>query len=188
MLYLILGLILFHGLHSLRIIAPGWRDAQVARMGEGPWKGAYSVVSIIAFVLLVWGYSQARPEAGILYVPPDWGRHVNWLLMVFAFIAFAAYLLPAGKIKAMLKHPMLVSIKIWALAHLLANGDTASVLLFGSFLIWAVFDRISVKRRAAPVPAAGPVMYDIGTVVLGLVLYMLFLMWAHEWLFGVAPV
>jgi uncharacterized membrane protein len=188
MFWLIIGLFLFHGLHSLRIVAPDWRNAKVASMGEGPWKGLYSIASIIAFVILVWGYTIARTEAGILYVPPDWGRHVAWLLMALAFIALAAYMLPPGNLKAALKHPMLVAIKLWAVAHLFANGDTASVLLFGSFLVWAVIDRISVKRRGEPGPQAGPLTYDIGAVVLGLGIYMLFLVWAHAWLFGVSPV
>jgi len=156
-------------------------------MGEGSWKGLYSVVSIIAFVILVWGYGVARSEAGIVYVPPQWGRHLAWLLMALAFIALAAYMLPAGKLKALLKHPMLVAIKIWALAHLFANGDTASVLLFGSFLIWAVLDRVSLKRRGDTGPQHGPIIYDAGAIILGLGLYLLFFLWAHKWLFGVAP-
>jgi uncharacterized membrane protein len=114
-------------------------------------------------------------------------KHVTALLMIFAFISLAVYAVPAGRLKPMLKHPMLVAIKIWALAHLLANGDLASILLFGTFLVWAVFDRISVKRRAAPIPATGPVLNDAIAIVAGLVVYALFVWRLHAWLFGVMP-
>jgi uncharacterized membrane protein len=184
---LIIGLILFLGVHSVRIAAPAWRDRRIAAMGEGPWKGFYSLVSIIGFVLIVWGYGVARPEAPVFYEPPLWMKHVTALLMIFAFISLATYAVPAGRLKPMLKHPMLVAIKIWALAHLLANGDLASILLFGTFLVWAVFDRISVKRRAAPIPATGPVFNDAIAIVVGLVVYVLFVWRLHAWLFGVMP-
>jgi uncharacterized membrane protein len=187
MTVLIIGLVLFLGVHSVRIAAPGWRDRRIATMGEGPWKGFYSLVSIVGFVLLVWGYSLARQEAPILYEPPVWMKHVTALLMILAFVSLAIYAAPAGRLKPMLKHPMLVAVKIWALAHLLANGDLASVLLFGTFLVWAVFDRISAKRRAAPLPAAGPVLNDGIAVVAGLVVYALFVWRLHELLFGVMP-
>ena len=187
MTVLIIGLIVFLGAHSVRIVAPGWRDRRIAAMGQGPWRGLYSLVSIVGFVLLVWGYGLARPDAPMLYEPPLWMKHVTALLMIFAFISLAVYAVPAGRLKPMLKHPMLVAIKIWAVAHLLANGDLASILLFGSFLVWAVFDRISVKRRAAPVPASGQVANDLIAVVAGLVVYALFVWRLHEWLFGVSP-
>ena len=184
---LVLGLVLFLGVHSVRIAAPAWADAKKASMGEGAWKGVYSIVSVIGFVLIVWGYGEARWSAPVLWSPPFWFGHITALLMVFAMIALAAYMLPAGRIKAALKHPMLVAVKIWALGHLLINGDLASILLFGSFLVWAVFDRISVKRRGVAVPAAGPVQWDIATLVLGLALYGLFIWKLHLWLFGVLP-
>ncbi|MFP1631806.1 NnrU family protein [Zhengella sp. ZM62] len=187
MLYLVLGLVLFLGVHSVRIVAPAWAEAKKASMGEGPWKGVYSIVSVIGFVLIVWGYGEARWSAPVLWSPPFWLGHVTALLMVFAMIALAAYMLPAGRIKAALKHPMLVAVKIWALGHLLINGDLASILLFGGFLVWAVFDRISVKRRGVAVPAAGPVQWDIATVLLGLAIYALFVWKLHLWLFGVLP-
>lgn len=185
MVWLIIGLVVFHGIHSLRMIAPAWRNAKYEQMGEGAWKSAYSVVSLIALVLMIWGYSQARSDAAILYNPPIWSRHVAMLLMLLAFIALMVFNLPGGKLKAKLKHPMLVSIKLWAFAHLLANGDLASVLLFGSFLIWAVWNRISVKRRGDAVPAMGPVKFDIMAVVSGILIWALFIWVAHEWLFGV---
>ena len=178
----------FHGLHSLRILAPGWRNAQVARLGEQKGKGLYSLASIAAFVLLVWGFAVARPDAAILYEPPVAMKHINALLMLLALISIMVFNLPAGRLKPMLKHPMLVSIKLWAFGHLLANGDLASVLLFGSFLVWAVFDRISVKRRGDKGFAiAGPVRNDVLAVVSGVVIYGLFVWKLHDWLFGVPP-
>jgi len=185
MLILILGLILFLGIHSVRILAPGLRDAQISAHGLGRWKGIYSLVSFAGLVLIVWGYGVARQTAPILYEPPVWTRHLNLLLMVFAFIALAASQLPAGRIKAALKHPMLVAVKIWALGHLLANGDLAAVLLFGTFLAWAVLDRISVKRRGDAGPMPGPIKWDVAAVVIGLGFYALFAFVLHEWLIGV---
>ncbi|MGN6464184.1 MAG: NnrU family protein [Rhizobiaceae bacterium] len=184
---LIIGLVIFLGVHCVRIVAPRWRDRRIAAMGEGPWKGIYSLVSVVGFVLLVWGYGLARPDAPVLYEPPLWMKHVTALLMIFAFVALAVYAAPPGRLKPRLKHPMLVAVKIWAIAHLLANGDLASILLFGSFLVWAVFDRISVKRRAAPIPAAGPIGNDVVAIIAGLLVYALFVWRLHEWLFGVSP-
>jgi uncharacterized membrane protein len=185
MLILIFGLILFLGIHSVRIVAPELRDAQIAARGRGAWRGLYSIVALAGLVLIVWGYGLARQTAPILYEPPVWTRHLNLLLMVFAFIALAASQLPAGRIKAALKHPMLVAVKVWALGHLLANGDLAALLLFGTFLAWAVLDRISVKRRGDDGPTPGPVKWDVAAIVVGLVAYLLFAFILHEWLIGV---
>jgi uncharacterized membrane protein len=127
----------------------------------------------------------------VLYEPPVWMKHVNALLMLFAAISFGAYLFPAGKLKAALKHPQLLSVKIWALGHLLANGTTAALLLFGGFLAWAVMVRISLKRRErrgeSKLPVAGPVKWDVAAVAAGLALYGFFIMGGHVWLFGVSP-
>ena len=185
---LIIGLVLFLGIHTVSIVAPQWREAQVARLGEGPWKGVYSVVSAIGFGLLIYGYGAARQSPVVLYTPPTALRHVALLLMLPVFPLLVAAYVP-GRIKAMAKHPMLLATKFWALAHLLANGTLADVLLFGGFLAWAVADRISVKRRPArPIPGAPPRPYnDVIVVVVGLALYALFVMGAHRWLFGVSP-
>lgn len=192
MALLILGLIVFLGSHSIRILAPDLRSGMEARLGEGPWKGLYSLVSLIGLVLLIWGYGQARPGAAVLYVPPFWMAHVTALLMVFAFVFLMISVLPAGRLKPALKHPMLAAVKVWALAHLLANGDAASVVLFGAFLAWAVVDRISVGRRGRAgtltLAKAGPVSNDIIAVVVGLVFYGLFVWKLHLWLIGVQPV
>ena len=134
--WFILGLVIFLGTHSIRMVAPGFRDAMIARMGEGPWKGLYSLLSLVGFVLLVWGYSVAPTV--ILYRPPVfWLVHVTIALMALALISLAISVLPPGRLKRRLKHPMLLAVKIWAVAHLLVNNDLASVLLFAAFLIWS---------------------------------------------------
>jgi len=185
---LIIGLVLFLGIHTVSIVAPQWREGQIARLGEGPWKGMYSVVSALGFGLLIYGYGAARQNPVVLYTPPTALRHVALLLMLPVFPLLVAAYVP-GRIKAIAKHPMLLATKLWAVAHLFANGTLADVLLFGGFLVWAVADRISVKRRPArPIPAAPARPYnDVIVIVVGLGLYALFVLWAHRWLFGVSP-
>lgn len=187
MLVLILGLVIFLGIHSIRMLAPEWRERMRAAMGDGPWRGIYSLASVVGFVLIVWGFAVARGETGYLYDPPVWLRHVAVLLMLLAFVSLAISVLPAGRLKPMFKHPMLLSVKIWAFAHLLANGETASVILFAAFLAWAVADRIALKRRGAPIPAPGPAKWDIIGVAAGVVLFLLFVWKLHLWLIGVPP-
>lgn len=189
MLYLILGLVIFLGVHSVEIVAPMFRGRAVARLGEKPYKGIYSLLSITGFVLLVWGYGVARQDPILLYAPPLWMRHLALLLMLPVFPLLLAAYLP-GRIKAAVKHPMLAAVKAWAFAHLLANGMLADLVLFGGFLLWAVADRISVKRRAVvrPVPGSPPGKYnDLIAVVGGLALYVIFVFWLHTWLIGVPP-
>ena len=189
MVLLVLGIALFLGVHSISIVAPEWRGAQIAQRGEPVWKGFYAVVSLASFGLLIYGYGLARQSPVVLYTPPGAARHISLLLMLPFFpLLFAAYL--PGRIKAAAKHPMLLAVKLWALAHLLANGTLHDVILFGSFLAWAVADRISVKRRiAARGPAMAPAspVNDVIAVVGGLVVYAVFVMWAHLKLIGVAP-
>ncbi|WP_449284717.1 NnrU family protein [Marinobacter sp. PE14] len=185
---LIVGLILFLGIHSLSIINEPLRNRLNASMGEGAFKGLYSVVSLVGLVLIVWGYGAARMDPSVIYVPPGWLKHVAFLLLVPVFpLLFATYL--PGKIKAKLKHPMLVAVKLWALAHLLANGMLHDLLLFGSFLAWAVADRISMKRRTQRAIATLPTtkVNDVIAIVGGLAVYVVMVVWAHQWLFGVAP-
>ncbi len=191
MLVLVVGLVLFLGIHSVSIVAPRWRLSMIERLGEGPWKGAYALVSAIGLVVLVVGYGIARREPVVLYVPPTALRHVALLLMVPVFPLFIASYFP-GRISRATKHPQLLSVKIWATAHLLANGTLADVVLFGAFLAWAVADRISVKRRPAieahKLPGAPPsAANDAITVVVGLVVYVVFLLRAHRALIGVSP-
>jgi len=189
MAILILGLVLFLGVHSISIVAEPWRDRMAARLGESPWKGLYSIVALVGLVLIVWGYGLARQEPMVLYVPPEWLRHVALVVLIPAFPLLLAAYLP-GRIKDVTKHPMLAAVKLWALAHLLANGMLADVLLFGAVLAWAVADRISLKhRRQRPIPTAPASRANDGIAVAGgLVLYVAFVMGLHQWLFGVAPV
>jgi uncharacterized membrane protein len=184
----IVGLVLFLGLHTVSIVAPRWRNGQAAKLGEGPWKGLYSGVAAIGLGLLIYGYGVARQSPVVLYQPPNALRHLAPLLMVPVFPLLLAAYLP-GRIKAMTKHPMLLATKLWATAHLLANGTLVDVLLFGAFLAWAVADRISMKRRpAGKVPGAPPGPHnDAIAVVAGLAIYVLFLFWVHRWLIGVSP-
>ncbi len=185
---LILGMVVFLGIHSVSIVAPQWRNAVAARIGEWPWKGIYAVVSIAGFLLLVQGYSDARLTPLILYVPPAWMRHVAALLLLPVFILLLAAYLP-GRIKMRVKHPMLLAVKLWATAHLLANGTVADVILFGGFLAWAVVDRISVNHRPARAIPGAPAsqLNDVIAVLGGLALYGLFAFSWHARLIGVAP-
>lgn len=191
MLLFVVGLVLFLGIHSVSIVAPEWRARRIAARGPGAWKGLYSIVSLVGFALLIYGYGEARRSGIVLYQPPAGLRHLALLLMVPVFPLLLATYLP-GRIKALAKHPMLLAVKFWALAHLLANGGLADVLLFGAFLAWAVVDRISVKRRApdethaAPGAPARP-YNDVIVVVGGLLVYVAFLLYLHRWLIGVSP-
>jgi uncharacterized membrane protein len=188
MSYLILGLVLFLGVHSVAIVASDWRDRMLARMGEGGWKGLYSLISIVGFVLIIWGYGVARQSPVILYTPPVWTHYLAAALMLPAFPLLLAAYLP-GRIKTAMKHPMLAAVKLWALAHLIANGTLADVLLFGGVLVWAVADRISMKRRPVRVIRTAPPskLNDVIAVVGGLALYALFVLWLHARWFGVWP-
>ncbi len=189
MALLIVGLVIFLGVHSVGIVAPGWRDAQRARIGEGAWKGGYSVASAVGLALIVYGYGLARQAPVVLYTPPVWTRHLAALLLLPVFPLLLATYLP-GRIKSAAKHPTLLATKLWAFAHLLANGLLSDVLLFGGFLAWAVADRIAAGRRALPrsLPSAPPrPMNDAIALVAGLAIYALFVLWAHRWVTGVAP-
>jgi uncharacterized membrane protein len=188
--FLIIGLVLFLGAHSIRIFADGWRTAQVARMGQGPWKGLYTLVSLVGFGLIVWGFGQARQEPVVLWPSPVWTRHLAALLTLLAFVLVAAAYVPGNHLKAKLGHPMVAGVKIWALAHLLANGRLADAVLFGSFLLWAVLCFSSARRRdrAAGIRyPAGTARGDVIAVVAGAAIWALFAFWAHGWLIGVRP-
>ncbi|MDF1606636.1 NnrU family protein [Hoeflea sp. YIM 152468] len=192
MTWLVVGLVLFLGIHSVRIVAPEFRAAQIDARGLNLWKGIYSLVAIVGFVILVWGYGMARQDPLVFWLAPSWMSHVVALLMLPAMILLVASQVPPGRIKAAVKHPMLLSVKIWALAHLLVNGDLASIVLFGALLAWAVVDRISEKKRLragiTSNPVAGPVKWDVIAVAGGLILYLLFITVLHKWLIGVPPI
>ena len=188
MTWLILGLLLFIGIHSTRVFGERWRTATIARIGEGPWKGLYSVISIAAFILLVWGYGQARQQMP-LWDPPAFMRHATALLMLPVFVLFVAAYVPRNGIKAKLHHPQVLSVKLWAFAHLLSNGNLADVLLFGGFLAWAILSFAAARKRdraAGKVYPAGTLQGTVVCVVVGLAVYAAFVMGLHKWLIGVA--
>jgi len=190
MAMLLLGLVLFLGVHSTRIVADGWRTRMVGRMGEKGWKGAYTLVSIVGFVLIVWGFGIARQSPTVLWTPPRGMNHLAALLMVVSFVLLVAAYVPRNAFKAKLHHPMVLGVKTWAFAHLLANGTLAEVVLFGAFLVWAIADFASSRRR----DRAQGVTYAPGTTrgtviaaVIGLLLWAVFVGGAHQWLIGVSP-
>ncbi|KQV89900.1 NnrU [Massilia sp. Root351] len=190
MTVLVLGLLIFLGVHSVRIVADPWRTAMRARLGENGWKGVYSLLALAGFALLIWGYGQARQAPLVLWTQPVGMRHLAALLTVFAFIFLAAAYVPRNRIKARLHHPMLLGVKAWALAHLLANGTVADVLLFGSFLAWAVVCFASSRRRdraAGTVYPPGTASGTVITVVVGLAAWAAFAIWLHGPLIGVRP-
>jgi len=190
MTYLILGLVIFLGAHSVRIYADDWRARTIARMGPNGWKAVYSLVSIAGFVLIVWGFAQARQTAGVLYAPPVFMRHITGLLVLGSFVLLAAAKVPGNHIKAAVGHPMVAGVKLWAFAHLLANGRVADVVLFGAFLAWAIVDFIVSRKRdraAGTRYPAGRGARTAMTVVIGVAAWVVFAFWAHQWLFGVAP-
>jgi uncharacterized membrane protein len=187
---LVAGLILFLGVHSVRIFAEPWRVRTIARIGENPWKGVYSLISIAGFVLLVWGYGQARQQGVVLFEPPVFMRHITSLLMLVSFVLLAAAKVPGNHIKARLGHPMIIGVKVWAFAHLLANGRLSDVVLFGAFLAWAIADFIAARKRdraAGTVYPRGDELRTVLTVVAGVVAWAVFVAGLHLWLIGVAP-
>ena len=187
---LILGLVLFLGVHSTRIVADGWRTSMRARLGEGPWKGLYALLSLIGFVLLVWGYGLARQQPVALWQPPAGMRHAASLLMLIAFVLLAATYVPRNAVKARLHHPMVLAVKVWALAHLLSNGNVADVLLFGSFLLWAALSFRAARARDRATRASYPAGTAAGTamaLLAGIAAWALFAFWAHALLIGVRP-
>lgn len=190
MLVLIAGLVVFLGSHATRIVADGWRADTIRRIGEGSWKGLYSLVSILGLALIVWGYGLSRLDPVVLWSPPIWTQHIALTLNLVAIVLLAIYLVPAGRLKARLRHPMLLGIKVWAFAHLLANGTLADLLLFGSFLVWAIADFAANRRRdrrEGKVAIAGPVRNDAIAVVLGAVIWAALVWRVHLWLVGVSP-
>jgi uncharacterized membrane protein len=184
---LIAGMVIFLGVHSIPIFAPQARLRLRSRWGEGPWKAAYGLVSLIGFVLIIYGFGLARQTPVVLFVPPHWMRHVTFLFMLPVFPLLLAAYLP-GRISSAAKHPMLAAVKFWAFGHLLANGTLGDLVLFGGFLAWAVVDRISLKRRPQTPRTAPAGRYnDLIAVILGLAAYAFFIGWAHVRLFGVSP-
>ncbi|MFT4725865.1 MAG: putative membrane protein [Granulosicoccus sp.] len=192
MVLLIVGLVLFIGMHSVRIFSEDSRTRFIEERGEGAWKGIYIVASIVGFGLLIYGYGLTRLEPTYLWHPPAATRHIASMLMLFSFVLLTATYVPNNAIKARLHHPMIMAVKIWAFAHLIANGRLGDVVLFGVFLVWAVLNIISCKRRdrAAGVGAsseASSVAATGITVVVGIAAYFVFAIFLHVRLMGVSP-
>ncbi len=187
---LIAGLILFLIPHSTRIFASDWRTGMIGRLGDKPWKGAISLISLAGLVLIVLGYGQARLEPVVLWVPPLWLRHLALLLNLVAFVSLVAAYVPRNSIKAKFGHPMIAGVKAWATAHLLANGNLADVILFGAFLLWSIFDFRNSRRHDRALGTrypAGTLTGNLMTVVIGVAAWAVFLLYLHVRLIGVAP-
>lgn len=188
---LILGLVIFLGAHSVRIFANGWRTRMIARIGLKPWKAAYALVSLIGFVLLVYGFGLARHAPVLLYAPPLALKHLNALFVLVGLVLFFASHAPPSHFKAWLHHPMAAGVAVWAAGHLMATGFVHDVVLFGAFLVWSVADFVAGRRRDLAENtqyAAGTAKGDIGAVVLGVIVWALFAFWLHRLLIGVQPV
>jgi uncharacterized membrane protein len=191
MILLAVAIIIFLGLHSIRIFAPNWRQDIINRLGTNAWRGVYSVLSIASLVFLIYAFVWSKNDFQILYTPPIFMIHITLTLMLIAMILLMASVFPAGKISVWVKHPLVLSVKVWAFAHLLANGTSNAVMLFAAFLIWGVLVRISLKRRQR----AGEVVvrsfvsakYDVAAVVTGVVLYVAIVFYLHQHLIGVSP-
>lgn len=190
MAYFLLGLLAFLGVHSVRIFAEDWRSRSIARWGENGYKLGYSVLSLAAFALMVWGFVLVRETPTLLWVPPIGMRHAASLLTLVGFILLAAAYVPRNSIRARLHHPVLLGVKSWALAHLLANGMLVHVVLFGGFLLWAAlaFKKARARDRLQHTRySAGTWPMTVLTVVLGTVAWVVFALWLHGLLIGIKP-
>ena len=186
---LIIGLIIFLGSHSSRIFAEPWRNHMIDRLGEVKWKGLYTIASLIGLVLVVIGYGQARQAPIVLWQPATYLIHISILLNLVAFIFLAASSPSNNAIRLKLKHPMILGVKVWALAHLLANGSLVDLILFGSFLLWAVLDFRSARKRPIHMPEKAVISTKatITVVVTGIVIWAAFIFGLHQYLIGVSP-
>jgi uncharacterized membrane protein len=189
----ILGLVLFLGCHSLRVFAGDWRDRKLEQWGEKFFKGMYSIASLVGFVLLVYGFSQIRWDSPVLWNPPVAMRHIAALLMLFAMVLLVAGQVPHNAIRSKLGHPMVLSVKVWALAHLLANGKQADLVLFGAFLVWSVLNFRAARQRDRLAQAEGHAVEVTATpntwrvVLIGVAAWAILLFGGHTWLFAVSP-
>ncbi len=190
MTILILGLAIFLGTHSIRIFADDWRTAQRARSGENAWKLGYALVSLIGFGLIIWGFGLARQEPVVIWTPPTAMRHIAALLTAISFVLVTAAYVPRNSIKAALHHPMVLGVNVWALAHLLANGTLAAIILFGSFLVWAIFSFSAARKRdrsAGTQYPAGTMVGTVAVVAVGIAAWAVFALWLHGRWIGVQP-
>ena len=187
---LILGLILFLGVHSTRIFADDWRTRTLSRMGEKPWKALYSVISLAGFALIIWGFGLARQQPVVWWTPPTGLRHLNSLFTLLSFVLIAAAYVPRNQIKARLHHPMLLGTKLWAFGHLLATRTLADTILFAAFLVWAILAYRAARQRdraQGTVYAAGTLSGTLIAVVVGVAVWAAFAFWLHAAWIGVAP-
>ena len=190
MAMLILGLVLFLGVHSVRVFAEGTRTRFIARRGENAWKGLYAALSIVGFVLLIWGYGLARQQPIVLWTPPTWTRHLAALLTLLAFVLLVAAYVPGNSIKARVHHPMVLGVKIWAVAHLFVGRTLAAEIVFAAFLVWAVLSFRAARARdraASRVYPPGRLVPTVVTVVVGVAAWVGFALWGHTALIGVRP-
>ncbi len=189
MIILLVGMLLFFSAHSVRIVADPWRTRQIARLGKATWKGAYALISLAGLGLMIWGYGETRGAAE-LWAPPVWARHIAVLLTLPAFVLIGSAYLPGSHFRAGLGHPMLAGVKLWAMAHLLANGRPGDLVPFGGFLLWAIIAFIAARRRdrlAATRRPGGSFKGDTLALVVGLVAWALFAALGHARLIGVSP-
>ena len=187
---LILGLVLFLGVHSVRIFAEDWRTRTRQRLGENAFKGLYSVLSLAGFMLIIWGYGEQRLAPMALWGSPTWTRHLAALIMLPAMVLLVAAYVPGNGLKARLHHPMVLGVKTWALAHLVANNTLGDLLLFGGFLAWAALSYRAARQRdrvSQVVYAPGKLGPTLVTLVVGVVAYLFFVFWAHRAWIGVPP-
>jgi uncharacterized membrane protein len=187
MTWLALGLFLFLGIHLTQAVMPRQRQAAIAMLGEKGWKGLYTVVSLVGFGLILWGYSLARQQPVLLWPAIRGMNHAAAMLMLVAMVLLAAAYVPRNHLKAKLQHPMTLAVKTWAFAHLIANNTLADVMLFGSFLVWAIVVFRAARRRPAPAAAPGTAAGTAATVAVGLVFWAVFAFWAHAAWLGISP-
>jgi uncharacterized membrane protein len=190
MILLILGLIIFLGIHSVNIYAADWRRRQVLYFGEQGWKMRYALASLAGLILIIIGFGEARATPVLVYVPPDWLRRLNILWTLIAFVLVTAAYTPRNHFKAWIGHPMLAGVAIWAFGHLLAIGMLSDVVLFGAFLFWALTDFVVSRardRRLGTAYPAGTRQGDVTTIVVGVIIWIVFAFWLHRWLIGVDP-
>ena len=198
MAWLILGLVLFLGAHSVRIFADDWRSRTIEAWGEKAFKGIYAVVSLVGFYALIVGYSEARMQPFVIWQPPTATRHISVLLMLFASILLVATYIPRNHFKVRMGHPMILSVKVWALSHLLANGNLADLVLFGTFLAWSVLifrvsrarDRANAAAQSMEELAQAPqakLTATLAAFVLGALLWASITFHLHALVVGISP-
>lgn len=187
MFVLLAGLAVFFAIHLVRMVAPRFYAYQHEGNRQAAWKIFYTVTSLVGLALISLGWGLYRPTAPELFEPPSWGGHAALLMVLVSFILITAAYLPRGRIKEALGHPMIVGIVLWSAGHLLANGDLASLLVFGTFLIYALWNRISTLGRSKPQSAGLSSSSDLIAAIVGTGIYFLMIYWVHPWAFGVSP-